>query len=604
MSDDARIDATVAGYRIQSLIGRGGMSIVYLAEHVQLGRQVALKLLAPSLSADPEFRERFAHESRRAAEVDHPNVVPIFDAGEAEGQLFIAMRYIEGCDLKNLIRREGRLGIERTLLILEQAADGLDAAHERNLIHRDVKPANILVAEPSGHVYLTDFGVVKHTATQGLTKTGFFLGTVGYAAPEQIEGLPVDARTDGYALGCVLYECLAGQAPFERDRELAVMHAHLVQPPPVLPTALPALPKGLDAVIAKAMAKSKDERYATCGDVVAAARQAALERKTSSISAGASAVTVPAAPEAGGVRGLPPTAIEADEPSLASMPPAAPPAPATPPAPAEPRPRTRPSRTGALARRRRRGPSLPIIVAIALLVAVTSGSVAYLATRASHSSHPGSTLAAHVRAASGIATSATTTGATSRKATGARRLDISQRRLRNSIPTLIRPSCGSVPQATDKLAGAVAAFACDYHDPSFGRILLRVDRLDNRLDVLAAYGHFGTRNAKLHGLQLNPRRPDRATTGGCNSTSWRGEGPWYRTNPNTSAHPNGRYVCYQLTQSRCDLATTTKPVIAEKTCSVIVWTDYSDKMVVTAEQPAREQARLAAFFSHWIHPRG
>lgn len=565
MSDDARIDATVAGYRIQSLIGRGGMSSVYLAEHLQLGRQVALKLLAPSLSADPEFRQRFAHESRRAAQVDHPNVVPIFDAGEAEGQLYIAMRYIEGCDLKNLIRREGRLGIERTLLILEQAADGLDAAHERNLIHRDVKPANILVAEPSGHVYLTDFGAVKHTATQGLTKTGFFLGTVGYAAPEQIEGLPVDARTDGYALGCVLYECLAGRAPFERDRELAVMHAHLVQPPPVLPTALP---KGLDAVIAKAMAKSKDERYATCGDVVAAARQAALERETSSI-----------------------------EPSVASMPPAAQPAPATPPAPAEPPPRTRRYSTGAPARRRRRRPSLPIIVAIAFLVAVTSGSAAYLATRDSHSSHPGSTVPR-------IPTSATTTGATSRNASGARRPDSDQRRLRTSIPTLIRPSCKSVPQATDKLAGAVAAFACDYRDPSFGRVFLRLDRLDNRLDVLAAYGHLGTRNAKLHGLQLDPRRPDRVTTGECNSTGWRGEGPWYRTNPTATAHPSGRYACYQLTQSRCDLPTTAKPVIAETTCSVIVWTDYGDKMVATAEQPTRAQARLAAFFSHWIHPRG
>ena len=186
--DNTRIGTEIAGYRMESLLGRGGMSVVYLAEHVRLGRRVALKLLAPMLSDDETYRDRFQRESRRAAELDHPNVVPIFDAGEADGQLFIAMRYIEGCDLKTLIRREGQLGVGRTLFILEQAADGLDAAHERNLIHRDVKPGNILIAEPSEQVYLTDFGVVKHTASKGLTRTGFFIGTVDYAAPEQIEG--------------------------------------------------------------------------------------------------------------------------------------------------------------------------------------------------------------------------------------------------------------------------------------------------------------------------------------------------------------------------------------------------------------------------------
>ena len=190
IGDSTRIGTEIAGYRLESLLGRGGMSVVYLAEHVRLGRRVALKLLAPMLSNDETYRDRFQRESRRAAELDHPNVVPIFDAGEADGQLFIAMRYIEGCDLKTLIGREGALGIGRTLFILEQAADGLDAAHDRDLIHRDVKPANILIAEPSEHVYLTDFGVVKHTASKGLTRTGFFIGTVDYAAPEQIEGLP------------------------------------------------------------------------------------------------------------------------------------------------------------------------------------------------------------------------------------------------------------------------------------------------------------------------------------------------------------------------------------------------------------------------------
>ena len=281
--DNTRIGTEIAGYRVESLLGRGGMSVVYLAEHVRLGRRVALKLLAPMLSDDETYRDRFQRESRRAAELDHPNVVPIFDAGEVDGQLFIAMRYIEGCDLKTLIRREGSLGIGRTLFILEQAADGLDAAHERNLIHRDVKPGNILIAEPSEQVYLTDFGVVKHTASKGLTRTGFFIGTVDYAAPEQIEGLPVDARTDVYALGCVLYECLVGKAPFDRDAEINVMHAHLIDAPPLLTASRPDLPKALNRVLASALAKSKDDRYDTCGQLIEAARVAARQRSTTTV---------------------------------------------------------------------------------------------------------------------------------------------------------------------------------------------------------------------------------------------------------------------------------------------------------------------------------
>ena len=281
--DNTRIGTEIAGYRVESLLGRGGMSVVYLAEHVRLGRRVALKLLAPMLSDDETYRDRFQRESRRAAELDHPNVVPIFDAGEVDGQLFIAMRYIEGCDLKTLIRREGKLGMGRTLFILEQAADGLDAAHERSLIHRDVKPGNILIAEPSEQVYLTDFGVVKHTASKGLTRTGFFIGTVDYAAPEQIEGLPVDARTDVYALGCVLYECLVGKAPFDRDAEINVMHAHLIDAPPLLTASRPDLPKALNRVLASALAKSKDDRYDTCGQLIEAARVAARQRSTTTV---------------------------------------------------------------------------------------------------------------------------------------------------------------------------------------------------------------------------------------------------------------------------------------------------------------------------------
>ncbi|MET0512729.1 MAG: serine/threonine-protein kinase [Thermoleophilaceae bacterium] len=280
MSSTTRIGQIVAGYRLERLLGRGGMSVVYLAEHVRLGRKVALKLLSPALSEDESFRERFERESRRAAEIDHPNIVPIYDAGDAEGQFFIAMRYVRGADLKTSIKNEGRLSVGRTLYILEQAASALDAAHELDLVHRDVKPANILIEEPSDRVFLTDFGVVKHTASHGLTRTGFFIGTVDYAAPEQIEGLPVDARTDVYALGCVLYECLAGRAPFDRDAEVAVMHAHLTEPPPSLRSARPDLPRDLDRVIAAAMAKSKDDRQSSCEELIVAAHAALLGRGT------------------------------------------------------------------------------------------------------------------------------------------------------------------------------------------------------------------------------------------------------------------------------------------------------------------------------------
>jgi predicted Ser/Thr protein kinase len=308
MSSSTRIGTTVAGYRLERLLGRGGMSVVYLAEHQRLGRKVALKLLSPALSEDESFRERFERESRRAAEIDHPNIVPIYDAGDAEGQFYIAMRYVQGPDLKTLLKGDGPLSIGRTLFLLEQAASALDAAHERDLVHRDVKPANILIEEPSDRVFLTDFGVVKHTASHGLTRTGFFIGTVDYAAPEQIEGLPVDARTDVYALGCVLYECLAGRAPFDREAEVAVMHAHLTERPPSVRSARPDLPRELDRVIAGAMAKAMEDRPATCEELIDAAHAAALGRGTTGRQA------VPAA-AAEATHEEPPEAVEPEVPA-------------------------------------------------------------------------------------------------------------------------------------------------------------------------------------------------------------------------------------------------------------------------------------------------
>jgi tetratricopeptide (TPR) repeat protein len=276
MGVDRRIGTELGGYLIEEPLGRGGMSVVYRAEHVRLERSAALKVLVPGVG-EADFSRRFLRESQLAASLDHPNIVPIYDAGEEDGLLYIAMACVEGSDLKSLLAKEGRLPVRRALRIVGQVGSALDAAHARGLVHRDVKPANILVGE-GDRAYLSDFGVVKELSGNGTTRTGIFVGTIEYSAPEQIEGREVDARTDVYALACVLYECLAGEAPFHRHSEVAVLNAHLHDAPPRLVRAAPELPPGLDQVIAKALSKSPLDRYGSCGEFVAAARAAAAER--------------------------------------------------------------------------------------------------------------------------------------------------------------------------------------------------------------------------------------------------------------------------------------------------------------------------------------
>ena len=273
-SSELSVGTEFAGYRITGVIGRGGMSIVYSAEHMRLGRPAALKVLSPLLAADEGFRSRFTRESQLAAGLDHPSIVAIYDAGEADGRLYIAMRLVRGDDLGSLLEREGPLSFARAFSIVEQIGGALDHAHAQGLIHRDVKPANILVERPSERAYLSDFGVVKETSSRGLTKTGFFLGTFEYAAPEQIEGREVDGRTDVYALGCVLYESLTAEAPFVAKTEGSVIHSHLVEPPPRATDKRPDLPTVVNDVIATAMAKAKENRYPTCGELMRALRAA------------------------------------------------------------------------------------------------------------------------------------------------------------------------------------------------------------------------------------------------------------------------------------------------------------------------------------------
>jgi serine/threonine protein kinase len=273
-----RIGTEFAGYRIESLLGRGGMSVVYRAENVRLGNKVALKLLAEALAEDESFRERFVRESRTAASLNHPNIVPIYDAGDWEGVLYIAMRWVDG-DLKAHLRRDGPLAPDHAIAVAAQVGSALDVAHARGLLHRDVKPANILLepGEPGAPpiAYLADFGLTKHLESRsGITASGQFVGTIDYMSPEQIEGREVDARTDIYSLGCVIFESLAGATPFRRETDVAVLWAHMREDPPPLSELRPDLPRALDDALAKAMAKAPEERYATCRDLVADLRRA------------------------------------------------------------------------------------------------------------------------------------------------------------------------------------------------------------------------------------------------------------------------------------------------------------------------------------------
>jgi ABC-type branched-subunit amino acid transport system substrate-binding protein/DNA-binding beta-propeller fold protein YncE len=259
--------STFAGYRVDSMVGRGGMGVVYRATDLSLERPVALKLIAPELAEDERFRSRFLREPRLAASLDHPNVIPIYEAGEHDGQLYLAMRFVEGSDLKSVLERDGPLPPERALGILAQVAGALDAAHRRALVHRDVKPANVLIDE-DGHVYLTDFGITKQIGGES-TDTGRVVGTLDYLAPEQIRGDPVDGRTDLYALGCLLYECLSGAPPFRRETEAETLWAHMQEEPGPLRDY-----RALDPVLRKALAKDREKRYASCAELIDAAAAA------------------------------------------------------------------------------------------------------------------------------------------------------------------------------------------------------------------------------------------------------------------------------------------------------------------------------------------
>jgi hypothetical protein len=365
----------LAGYRIVRPLGRGGMGVVYLAEQLRLGRLVALKIIAPELSADATFRARFERESRVAASIDHPNVVPVYEADEADGLLFIAMRYVEGTDLRGLITSSGRLEPARAANLVAQVGSALDVAHARGLVHRDVKPANVLVTGGDGseHAYLTDFGLTKQVGSQagGLTVSGQWVGTVDYVAPEQVSGGAVSARSDVYSLGCVLHHCVTGTVPYPHDSDMAKLYAHVHGDVPSPRAAAPDVPDELDRVIRRALAKDPAERFPSAGDLGRAAQAGAARRAPTQPER--SVAVGPAA--SGGAPAPPPAPTYRDAPAV----PAATHLDAPPPAARWPsQAATHPLSP---ARERRSGALALAIVAAAAILAAGGAAVALIATR-------------------------------------------------------------------------------------------------------------------------------------------------------------------------------------------------------------------------------
>ena len=295
----------IDGFVIESVAGRGGMGVVYRARQRRPDRVVALKVIAPDLVDNPAFRTRFEHEAGIAASIEHPNVIPVYAIGEAAGTLYIAMRFVDGIDLGSLIQRERRLEPARAAAIVDGAARALDAAHAHGLVHRDVKPANILLTPVSGrdHVYLTDFGLSRYVqSATHVTRTGVVIGTPDYISPEQVRGEPVEARSDVYSLGCVLFAALTGDVPFNVESDLSKLYAHDTKPPPSLHDRVTGLPDALDTVVARALAKAPEDRFRSAGDLGRAAVAAAAGEEPSaserSVAVGA------AAPGAGATTGL------------------------------------------------------------------------------------------------------------------------------------------------------------------------------------------------------------------------------------------------------------------------------------------------------------
>lgn len=365
----------LGGFTIVGEIGRGGMGVVYLAEQASLGRRVALKVITPALAGDPQFRVRFEREARHAASIEHPHVIPVFETGAQGEHVYLAMRYVEGDDLGSVLQREGALDPAVGARLVEQVGSALDAAHAKGLVHRDVKPANVLLegGDPEAHAYLTDFGLTKEqAAVSRLTNTGAWVGTIDYAAPEQIDGSGTDARADVYSLGCVLYEVLTGDIPFA-GTPTQKMWAHMSNPPPSLAQTRPELASHFDPVISRALAKRADERFPSAGDLgraaTAAARGSEVTVPERSVATGVAAGALPtAASPTVGPSGARPAATRAADSSVADRETAA--------LPPQPPTEQQPAAGGSGGSRRAFG-----IAAVLLALAAGIGAAAFLVSQ-------------------------------------------------------------------------------------------------------------------------------------------------------------------------------------------------------------------------------
>jgi tRNA A-37 threonylcarbamoyl transferase component Bud32 len=607
MSFNTRIGTEIAGYRLERQLGQGAFAAVYVAEHIRLGTKVAVKVLDPILARDEAYAERFVQESRIAAELDHPGIIPILNAGEEDGLLFIVMKYVQGRDLYTLVREQGRLSATRTSSMIDQIADGLDAAHARGLVHRDIKPQNILIEDNTERAYLIDFGIVKRVTRGGagdapMSSIGF-KGTANYASPEQINGFECDARSDVYALGGVVYECLTGSAPYAHLSETAAMMAQVEEPPPSVVALRPELPYTLDTVVTTAMAKRPDDRFRSCGELASALRAAAQGRSKvptrdpdselhavlpaegetppasrSASRAPAAATVAPLAVGDGDVGGGGPPAGRGGGGGGGG------------------------GQGGASGGRGNGGLSgaprwlvalaglgVAAIVALALVGAYELGKSGDNASASS----TGATLPTTQQPSDTTATTATTTNATD-VPPGASDQDVA---LWNAIPPVIRRAPCKI--AKPEHIGGVASINCDYHDSKHGRILLHVDRFSDLADLQSLY-----KTAGAGAVAANGGHPDDALvkkTGRCGDTGWLGEGRWNHEGNSSMAPLTGRYACYEA-PGTCDLAAKMKLTDVEgQHCFVVVWTNDDARIFAKAEQQGLGHDGIAGFYKFWHH---
>jgi serine/threonine-protein kinase len=532
------------------------MSIVYRAEHLALGRTVALKLLAPQLSQNEGFRERFLRESRLAAALDHPNIIPIYEAGEREETFFIAMRYVDGWDLKSKLQREGPMDIAAAAAIVSPVASALTAAHAKGLIHRDVKPANILVATGGGadgddHIYLSDFGIAKQSDSRALTRTGVFVGTAEYASPEQIEGKTLDGRADVYSLGCVLYECLTGAPAYDRDSEVALMYAHLLEPPPTVTDKRPDLPPAIDEIVGRAMAKQRDERYESARDLAAAVRGLASEVVRGSETAASAA---PAA-AAGGETVLSQRAAPGGAPQ--------PPPPTEPPAPVAPAARDEPSSagpSGGSGRKSRRPLILNVLIAVG--AAVAAAIAVFLITRDDSNGSAAAT--------STGTTAATTTAPATTSASGDHKLE-------QLVPKPLWIGCKpeTAPPGADEAAVCL---------PPPGSAAFSPDKWE-----IFTYANAAVLK-QAYEAELKRDRPGKPrNVGRCDGAAWGGEGQW----EHGPGKPGGHRFCF-----------------FDGNDAVIVWTHEKlgqathKDMLAIAREGGSDHAGLFGWWRFWHHRVG